>query len=173
MQYRLRSLILILTVASLVFAWWNHRAHQRRQEEARLATFFELRSHVEGFEDPLREHVLGIPEVMEQLKRVSPRSPAIALGHGIMGSSMSVGDDIHFEREYRFSWQTEDGSQNPGIYFKVRSDYQANLSPSDPHRVVITPMTDTDLNKRVIQWYLEQLQPYKLTEFVLIETTAE
>ena len=160
MKFRLRSLLIVVTIAAVALATWIWMEQRRRHREARRDSFRELHMDVKALDTEIRAQLLAIPEVMAELQALRPIDPKGVVNEHITGQSMFV-EQYQFSREMHFDWQRADGNYAPGS--KHRFSAQLDENSSTPH-VVELSYPPSPINRVIADWIEETLEKKGVAE---------
>ncbi len=153
MRFRLRTVLVVVTVACILMAVGQRIVSRRHRLREHHLAFSRVDSAVSSLDSKLRQKILGMPAVFSQIQQVNPVDPPMALAHSISGESMAFGTH-QFTRSFHYDWQMPNGSRSEGIQITVSSVLKEDSF--DAHVVRLTYETN-NLNDAVASWIDEQL----------------
>ncbi|MCS7468104.1 hypothetical protein NZK35_15740 [Stieleria sp. ICT_E10.1] len=148
MTFRLRTLLVLVTVCGLAVAWSLQIANQKEKRRLHRTSFEELDDQVAAMDNELSRRLMQIPSVMAQLQAANPIDPPMALGHSVTGESLRFGR-YQFERHFHYHWQLADGTRAEGLKLAVSSVIDDD--PSAKHLVKLT-YVPSEINNELASW---------------------
>ena len=148
MKFRLRTLLVLVTVCGLAVAWSLLIANQKEKRQLHRTSFEELDDQVAALDRELSRRLMQIPRVMAQLQAANPIDPPMAMGHSVSGESQRYGR-YQFERHFHYHWQRADGTRAEGMKLAVGS--VIGDDPSEKHLVKLT-YAPNQINNEIASW---------------------
>ena len=153
MQFRLKTLLALMTVCGIILAIVLYRIRQRERLEEHRQSFRELDSVVSQLEPGLIDQLLRQPSLMERLRQNNPVDPKMGLSQSVMGEAMFF-DRYSFKRQFVFGWQLPSGEHYEGVDVLVSSTIDEKRFGTHVVELTYEP---SELNRVVADWIEQQL----------------
>ena len=159
MQFRLKTLFLLILITSLALGYWLFRQKQIAQLKEHYAKFERLENTVSLMSADVKTEIMKVPEILSALQTLSETVPENYLSGGYGGSS-SLGShnnqDAEFEFEIRYQWPNEDHQYVDENSVRLTTSSEFDHESFDAHVVKIS-YPDTAPNKQIAKWIESRL----------------